>query len=243
VPEVSYRHASSDTFTLRSREHLLAGVLTARLGLPWELQLEGSVPFLRLWQNVIVEGTVGDAAAASGLGDPRLSLTRQVVRARKALPDLLITGTWRAAVGRSPYDVDPEEVGLGAGFHGVGGTLIAAKASDPLVYLASASYMVNVSTDTEQGRLEPGDTLGLGAGAILAVSPEASMSFLVDFRYTPSARLGGNPALGSDQTIAVLQLGLATVVSRRALLNVAVGVGLTEDTPDLQLGVSVPLTF
>jgi hypothetical protein len=254
VPGLSYGHVSQDTFTLlqagdrvvtvgdRRRSHQLTGILTSRLGLPWDLQVEASVPVLRAWTDELLGGQRNDAFG-SGLGDPRFSVTRQLVRARKALPDLLITGMWKPQVGSSPFNARPGRTALGTGFPEVGATLTATKASDPLVFLASASYTAALSVNTRQGALDPSDTWGLGAGAILAVSPETSMSFLLDLHYKPEDRLNGKSAPGSDQTVAVLQLGVATVVSPRALLNFTLGIGLTEDSPNLQLGISVPLRF
>jgi hypothetical protein len=257
VPALSYGHTGTDAFAAvtvapgtapvtvaaRRRSHQLTGLLTSRLGLPWDLQVEGSVPVLRAWTDGVLGGVVRNDAFGSGLGDPRFSVTRQLLRARAAWPDLLVTGTWKPQVGSSPFDAGPGQLGLGTGYDAIGATLTGSKASDPLVFLASVSYTANLGVNTNQGRRKPGDAWGLGAGAILAVSPETSMSFLLDFHYKPEDRLGGRAALGTDETVAVLQLGLATVVSRRALLNFTVGMGLTPDSPDFQLGVSLPLRF
>jgi hypothetical protein len=257
-PAVTYGHTSDDTFVtvagasegappttlgVRRRTHQLAGVLTARVGLPWDLQVDASAPVLRVWSDVTVGGSVRSNAFGTGLGDARVSLTRQVLRARGALPDLLVAATWKSRAGSSPFDARPDVVGLGTGYPAVGATLTAVKTSDPLVLLASASYTANLGVTTKQGRREPADTWGLGGGAILAVSPETSLSFLLDTHYKPEDRLGGKAVIASDETFAVLQLGLGTIVSRRVLLNFTVGVGLTADSPDVQLGVSMPVRF
>jgi hypothetical protein len=159
------------------------------------------------------------------------------------LPDLLVSGSWKPQVGRSPFDAEPGKLGLGSGYASVGGTLTASKAADPLVFIASASYTANLSVLTKQGWRDPGDTFGLGGGAILAVSPDTSMSFLLDTHFKPEDHLGGRGVLGSDETVAVLQLGIATVLSRRALLNITVGIGLTADSPSFQIGFTVPWRF
>jgi hypothetical protein len=258
VPALQYGHGGDETvatlppsgtspattLAVRTRTHQMIGSLTLRLGLPWELQAEASAPVLRAWNDVALTGPGGAGrsdATGIGLGDPRLSLTRQIFRAHRSIPDVLITGTWKPAVGTSPFDAAPGRVGLGSGYDAVGGTLTASKASDPLVFVASATYLANLTTRTNLGRRDPGDTFGMGAGAVLAVSPETSLSFLIDFRFKPEDRLNGTALIGTDLTEGVLQIGLATVVSRRALLNFSVGVGLTPDAPRLQLGVSVPL--
>jgi hypothetical protein len=256
-PELSYVHTGSSTLltlpegsvNVRSRTHDLAGLLSFRLGLPWEAQFDASLPFRRVARDLVLGGT-GDAAlgaglardysSAAGIGDPRFRLS-YLIRARRALPDLLISGSWRAPVGKSPYNSAPGGLGLGSGFHSIGPALTVSKALDPIVYLAHFSYTANLTADTSLGRLEPGDSYGVSAGAILAASPEASMSLLMDFEYTSESLLAGRAALGTDRTIGVLQLGLALVTSRRTLLSFAAGIGVTADAPDLQLRFGVPL--
>jgi hypothetical protein len=245
VPQLLYSRSEHFAFgegqvAVRTRTHQLEGTVTLRLGLPWQLQIDGSMPWVRIWREAS-DGAARATATASGLGDPQVSVTRHLVHARQAVPDVLIAGSWRPPVGTSPYDVEAGEVGFGSGFHGVGAKLTASKVADPLVYLANASYVANLRADTKQGEIDPGDEWGFSGGAILAVSPGTSMSFLLDFQYTPEVRLGDTLAPGTDQIAAVLQLGLATLASRRALLNFVLGIGLTEDSPDFQFGVSVPL--
>ena len=231
------------TVGLRRRSHQVTGALTLRLGLPLDLQIEATAPAQRVWSDVTVAGSARNDAFGFGWGDPRFALTWQMIHAGSWAPDVFIAGSWKPQVGSSPFDARPGEVALGAGYSSIGGTLTAVKTSDPLVFLASASYTANLGLDTQQGRREPGDLWGLGGGAILAVSPETSMSFLLDVHYQPEDSLNDKTLVGTDETVAVLQLGLGTVLSRRLLLNVTVGIGLTADSPDFQLGVSLPMRF
>ena len=258
VSGLTYAHTSQDTVAtvagptdtappttvgVRRRSHQLTGGLTFRLGLPLDLQIEASAPAQRVWSDVAVAGSARNDAFGFGLGDPRLSLTWQLFHAGSVAPDVFMAGTWKPQVGSSPFDAAPGEVALGTGYSSVGGTVTAVKTSDPLVFLASASFTENLAVDTKQGPRKPGNTYGIGGGAILAVSPETSMSFLLDFHYKPEDSLGDKAVLGTDETVAVLQLGLGTVISRRLLLNVTVGIGLTADSPDFQLGLSLPVRF
>src|SRR5207245_5643640 len=217
--------------------------LTSRLGLPSDFQLEASVPASRVWSDVAVAGAARNDAFGFGLGDPRFSLTWQPIHGGSSWPDFLLTGTWKPKIGSSPFDASAGAFGLGTGYPAIGGTLTAVKTADPLVFIASATHTTNLEVTTKDGRRKPGDSWGLGGGAILAVSPEASMSFLLDYHYKPEDTLDGKPLLGSDETFAVLQLGVGMVVSRRVLLNFTVAMGLTADSPNLQLGVSAPVRF
>lgn len=255
APGITYGHASQDTFIAvpaqngsvtvgaRKRSHQLSGVVTARVGLPWDLQVEGSVPGLAVWNDAVLGGAASSDASGIGLGDPRVSVTRQLVHAGKVMPDVLVTATWKPHVGSSPFNAGASEVGLGSGYSGIGGTIQAVKAADPLVLLASAGYTQNLEVATGQGQRKPGNTWSAGGGAILAVSPETSMSFLLDFHYKPEDEVGGKAVLGSDETVAVLQLGLGMVLSRSVLLNLTAGIGLTADSTGFQFGVSAPVRF
>jgi len=258
APSISYGHISQDTVItvagpspgdpattvgLRRRSHQVSGALTARLGLPFDLQIEASEGGQRVWNDEAIAGAARNDAFGFGLGDPRFTLTWQMIHAGSWAPDVFLAGTWKPQIGSSPFEIRPGEVAMGTGYTAVGGTITAVKTSDPLVFLASAAYTANLGVDTPQGRRDPGDLFGAGGGVILAVSPETSLSFLLDFHYKPEDTLKDKSLVGTDETVAVLQLGLGQVLSRRLLMNVSVGVGLTSDSPNFQLAVSLPMRF
>jgi hypothetical protein len=166
-----------------------------------------------------------------------------MIHAGDTAPDIFLAGSWKSSFGTSPFDARAGQVGLGTGYQSVGGTVTAVKSADPLVLLANAGYTTNLPVSTADGRRDPGDTFSLGGGAILAVSPDTSLSFLLDTHYKRTDAIDGKPIPGSDETFAVLQLGLGRVLSRRVLLNVTAAVGLTPDAPNFQLGLSMPIRF
>jgi len=47
----------------------------------------------------------------------------------------------------------------------------------------------------------------------------------------------------STQTSGMLNMGLGYRVSPKTTLNFSVGIGLTDDSPNLSLGLNVPLAF
>jgi hypothetical protein len=258
APAFTYGHTSQDTFAtvpsasdptspttvgVRKRMHQLTASLTARFGLPLDLQIEASIPASLVLSNVTVAGAASSDASDFGPGDPRVSLTWQVIHGGSVAPDIFLAGSWKPRLGSSPFDAKPGQLGLGTGYDAIGGTVTAVKSADPLVLLANAGYTANLAVGTKLGRRNPGNAIGVGGGAILAVSPDTSLSFLLDFHYKPDDTLGGKAVPGSDETVAVLQLGLGRVLSRSVLLNVTAAVGLTADSPNFQLGVSLPVRF
>jgi hypothetical protein len=257
APGFTYGHTSQDTFAtipgasgsppttlgVRKRIHQVTGTLTARLGLPLDLQIEAAVPASLVVSDVTVAGAASNDASAFGPGDPRVSMTWQMIHGGSVAPDIFLEGSWKSRLGSSPFDADAGKLGLGSGYNAIGATVTAVKSADPLVLLANAGYTENLAVRTKEGRRSLGNTFGLGGGAILAVSPDTSLSFLLDFHYKPDDTLAGKAVLGSDETVAVLQLGLGRVLSRSVLLNVNAALGVTADSPNFQLGVSMPVRF
>lgn len=56
-------------------------------------------------------------------------------------------------------------------------------------------------------------------------------------------KIDGVERPGSDAAVATLQFGLATLLSRRSLLDIELKIGVTSDSPDFALTVSVPFRF
>jgi hypothetical protein len=77
----------------------------------------------------------------------------------------------------------------------------------------------------------------------LAVSPETSLRLAFNQEFVGKTGLRGRSVGGSDQTLGVLSLDAATLLSRRVLLDVGVDIGVTEDAPDYVARVSLPIRF
>jgi hypothetical protein len=56
-------------------------------------------------------------------------------------------------------------------------------------------------------------------------------------------RFDGRSVDGSDQTIATLSIGAASILGPGVLLNGAVDIGLTDDAPDYAVRASLPVQF
>jgi len=53
----------------------------------------------------------------------------------------------------------------------------------------------------------------------------------------------GSRVDGSGRTIGILELGTGFVISKQLYLSISADVGITDDAPDVQLGVSLPVRF
>ena len=157
----------------------------------------------------------------------------------------------------------PLELPTGSGFAALQPGITWLYASDPVVFFGSLSYLHNFpredvsrtvltgapegfpQTTTEFiGTVEAGDIIGLNFGMGLALNERAAVSFGYDQSVVDRTRQNGEDVPGSVRVmLGTLVLGGSYRISERASLNVALGVGVTRDTPDVSLAVRLPVTF
>ena len=211
-----------------------------RVGLPWGTQLEAYVPYgITRVQSANV-GDSQDTDRTEGVGNIELGLTKQILNEKGSVPALLGSVRWR---DKSSAGGNGTLSGVGNDFSSTQAALTAVKRLDPLVFLGSLSYTVNHSDTISGVRIDPGDWLGLRLASILAISPSTSLQFGIDLVRGNEAKALGRHIAGSDVSYAVLDVGYSFLLSPRALLSITTGVGLTENSPDYTLGVSLPIRF
>ena len=213
--------------------------LGLRVGLPASFQAELRIPYVWLRENRATSSTVSDSESAKGLGDVELGLSKQFLADAPGRFGLLGSLNWKSVTGH-------QEVGQlspGTGFPQLQAALTAVKRQDPLVFFGTATYSRNYERERNGVQIGPGDGFGFRAGALLAASPESSLRADFDMTRTARAKVGGNDLPGSDTTAGVLELGVSTLLSRRTLLDVQLGIGITPDAPDYRLRIALPIRF
>lgn len=224
--------------TERNSDSLTAD-LSFRLGLAGDTQLEIGLPYR--WRRLETVTTANFSAlevsgqTGEGPGDVRIALARSVWREGAHSPDI---------IGRLTWDTDTGErsdngVSLGGGFHELRGGLSFIKREDPMVFVGGLSYEYSL----EENAIKPGDTLAANIGSYVALSPQTSLNFSLSLAYQEETRLSGDVQEGSDRNIGTLIIGGSTITGRRTLLNLTLGVGLTEDANDMSIALSLPMRF
>ncbi|WP_426175993.1 hypothetical protein [Massilia sp. TWR1-2-2] len=143
----------------------------------------------------------------------------------------------------------PLQLPTGSGFYSVQPSLTWLIPSDPAVFFGSISYMHNFKrTDISRlvlgGEREFLGVIGFNFGMGLALNDKASFSLGYDHSSIARTRQGGVPVPGSVRTqLGTLLLGYSYRRSEKHTLNIAVGAGLTRDTPDVSLTVRIPTSF
>lgn len=157
----------------------------------------------------------------------------------------------------------PIELPTGTGFQSIQPGITWLFPSDPVVFFGSLSYLYNfkrsnvsrtvlsgapppnspTSTDFI-GDIEAGDIIGFNIGMGLALNEKAAISIGYDQNIVGKTKQNGVDSPGAVRIIlGTLLLGGSYRLSERMSLNVALGVGVTRDTPDVSLTVRVPIAF
>lgn len=131
----------------------------------------------------------------------------------------------------------------GSGFHQLQAGLTVVTREDPLVFFVAPSYSWVFEREKNGTNVDPGDTIGLKVGTLLAASPETSLRASFELTWSARTRIAGADVPGSDATVGILEVGLAKTLTRRTLLDVQLGIGFTPDAPDFRLRLAVPIRF
>src|SRR5258706_14072082 len=230
------------------RETLTAG-LGLRAGLPWDSQVDIALPYAHQHVESVVEG-VPRNSADSGIAGVQAALTHQFVNNRDARLAVLGSIAWLHS--RDSASLRPLAAGLpdfaapasvGAGHDALTARIAASKRPAPLVFVGSVSHAWNRADDVDGVRVKVGDADGLSIRAILAARPDVSLRAGFSFTRTGKSRVNGVPLEGTRATASLFEPGTSVVLNRNMLLDVYVGFGLTAESPDFQLGVSIPIRF
>jgi len=122
---------------------------------------------------------------------------------------------------------------------------------DPVVLFGSLGYTYNLPIrDADQvrgGRLleevEPGSSLSLSMGFAYALSYDVSLATSLQMAHNlaPTFKFSDVTLEGNEQTSAVMNFSLGLRTAPNTIVNVNAGFGMTEDSPDVLLGISMPL--
>lgn len=191
----------------------------------------------------------------AGLGDISFGVRWQPIPLKRGLPTSTLFASLSTATGDSPYEINPAtDLSTGKGYYSLSAGASISKVTDPIVLFASASYALNTNVsglNQVQGSrilqtVEPGDSIGMSMGMAYALNYDVSitasyqqsfsMGSTYDFKY-------GDVITSNVQSSAVLNFSLGLRTSATRIVNISFGYGLTEDTPDVTLGFSMPINF
>ena len=210
-------------------------------------------------------------ANGSGLGDVELTARYQLNNGGPDKPYYVAWLRYKSRTGTDLFEVVtdcvtrcignttgsglPLELPTGTGFDSLQPGITWLFPSDPVVFFGSLSYLHNFKRNDVSrtviggqaeflGDIEAGDIIGFNLGMGLALNEKAAISIGYDQNSIGKTKQNGQDVAGGVRlTLATLLLGGTYRFNENVSLNVALGAGLTRDTPDLNFTVRMPVTF
>lgn len=216
--------------------------------------------------SALVEETVSD----DGIGDLNFGVSYRLAAESSRRPDIVLNARLKLPTGRDPYGVEfievansegnlevPASLATGSGVYGASVGASVLKTIDPLVVFGSATYFHNFSrhfSDIDEnegdipGRVDVGDAWQLGAGLAFALNDRSSISMsysqrIVNRTYLHPDGEDERPVVGSQANVGIVNLGATFSLGERLALITNVGIGLTNDSPNMSLSVRIPYRF
>ena len=216
-------------------------------------------------------GSIEDSvfkAQGEGLGDIEFGLRYQFKRRKPTSPFVVGNLRVKSDTGSDPFEIastsslagQPQfstELPTGSGFWSINPSLTFIYPSDPVVFFGSLGYLWTLEDDkgtsidadgnvTGFGVVDPGDAYRASFGLGLGLNENASFSLsyqLDQFTRTRIETAAEREIAGSDVTVGKLLVGYSLRLANGAPLNLAVGIGTTDDAPDTDVTFRMPFSF
>lgn len=234
----------------------LTAALTGRIGVTDRLELEARIPYVRR-DDRETRRPIGTGAAdeetvdidGDGLGDIEFAAHYQFNDGVGRWPFFVGNMRVKSDTGTSPFDVDtdasgnPTELPTGTGFWSLQPSITAIVPTDPAVVFANINYTWNMSRDVDGfGDIDPGDMFGGSLGLGFALNERLSISMAYDHIYVLETTQNGSDN-NSAFHVGRMLFGGSYRFADRAAVNLNFAVGVTEQAPDIQTELRVPISF
>lgn len=245
---------SSGNATLFSIEndnsHTVTNTLSADYGVRDNLTASVSLPVVSKYaQTAAIDGV------SNAIGDITVGARFQPFEVQRDMPGLTVSGSLRLPTGTSPFKiVAGSGLATGSGTAAITGGVNVNKIVDPVALFGSLSMtyslpakslnqVLNGAVLTE---VRPGFSVGFGVGFAYALSYAITTSFSFQESIAAGSTLtfaDGKEATTHTQTSGMLNLGMGYRLSPKTTINTTIGIGLTANSPNLTIDVSIPLSF
>ncbi len=246
------------TTVLRRVNHNLTNTISLEYALFNNLTLSSNFPFVYKYNKVGTE----ESQDTTDLGDISLGLAWQPFKAGGRIPATIFSLSASLPTGSSPYEINYEdELSTGAGYYGLSTGVSFSKVLDPLVAFGNLSFtygfpesglsqiLYENPTDPTQKiyltKVEPGSSVGFSMGFGYALSYQASLNMSAQFNYSFGSKYEsstGTTETGSSLS-SIFNIGTGWRVTPARSIYASVGIGLTNNDPDVSLSIKLPYEF
>jgi len=233
-----------------TNSHTITNTLSADYGVLNNLTANVTLPLISKYTD-----STKHSGLSNSLGDVNVGARWQPIEARRDRPNLTVTGNLRLPSGRSPFKVIAVSgEATGSGVTAVSAGLNVNRIVDPVALFgslnmtmsAAANNLYQVNGTRVLTRVKPGTSVGFGIGFAYALSYGISTTLSFQEAISAGSKLrfaDGLEVKTSTQTSAIVNMGLGYRVSPTTTVNLSVGIGLTNDSPNLSVGLNLPLAF
>lgn len=207
------------------------------------------------------------SADGKGLGDIEFAARYQLNLPKGDDPFYVAGLRFKTRTGTDPFEVEyaagttaltggslQMELPTGSGFYSLQTSLSAVLPSDPAVFFGGINYLYNIKRDINKrvggatgvdiGEVDPGDSIGINLGMGLSINEKSSFSLGYEHTWIGKTESDGvTPPTALSTQLASWLLGYSYRLNKTTNLNVSIAAGLTNDTPDTQITVRVPIRF
>jgi hypothetical protein len=216
--------------------------------------------------SALVEKTIHD----QGIGDLSIGASYRLIAETLHKPDVVLSARVKFPTGRDPFGVEfvevensqgnlqvPQSLATGTGVYGASLGVAVLKTLDPMVVFGNLTYYRNFGrhfADIDEnpgdipGRVEIGNAWQFGAGLAFALNEKSSISMsysqrLVERTHLTPVGFERRAVVGSQANVGIANFGATFSLSPKLALVANVGIGLTDDSPDMSVAVRLPFRF
>lgn len=212
-------------------------------------------------------------ASGNDLGDIEFAADYQFNDGTGGWPFMTGSLRVKTATGTNPYEVDsfnvtiddpdnpgdclrgddgqcliqrfPKELATGTGTWSVQPSLTFLYPTDPAVFYGTIDYSFNLEEDfgSTVGKINPGNAFGISGGMGFGINDRTSFSLGFSYKHGFETEQNGIEINGSDYDIGQVLIGYSFRWSQDTNINLAVGIGATDDAQDFELTLRVPTNF
>jgi hypothetical protein len=239
-PLFSYDRRETTTEVIANlNRNELSTALDTRIGLPWESQLEVALPW-NFDEQQVTNQEVAPAQLLSdrwgnSVGDLTIGAAKTFIYESGWIPSILGRVTWEVPTG----PIEANGVPLNSGANRLSASLTALRRQDPLVFTATGGY----TRAFEANGLIPGNQINFTTGAFLATSPETSLRAVLSQNFVQDVTIHGVTIPGSNSVQPIMTFGASSILGRGLLVDLQVGLGLTNAAPKYQVVLSSTYRF
>ena len=237
--------------------NIIRSSVTGRLGVFDRLQIDTFIPYIYRSDTLTDGEGTADAddidTDGHGIGDVQFGVSYQPILGDGSIPDVILRSRASFPTGRDAFEIGTDTVGAGAqtvledaptgsGFYSLENTATFVWSSDPVVFFAGGGYTFNFEAQKNGQDIDPGDTIQFFGGINVALNESVSLNLSFTDQITDKTEVDGSRQDGSRFNDGRVVLGTAIGVSQDVSLLVAAAAGVTDEAPDFQFTVSVPVT-